>query len=153
MLTLQSIEKRSGLSRENFVKNYLDPLQPIVFTDLMYNWKAKTNWTIDKLKKNYGQLEVPIVTPNYSKAGKGYMEPEMYMSLGEYLTLLERGPMPYRIFLWNIFKHAPEMLEDFELPTIMDGFFKDFPFMFFGGQGSVTPMHYDIDMSHVFLNQ
>ena len=153
MLTLKPIEKKSGLTREIFAEKYLEPRTPVVFTDLMNNWQAKTNWTIDKLKNKYGQLEVPIITPNYSNPGKGYMEPELYMSFGEYLTLLERGPMPYRIFLWNIFKHAPEMVNDFELPNIMDGFFKDFPFMFFGGQGSVTPMHYDIDMSHVFLNQ
>lgn len=153
MLTLNPTEKKSGLNRETFATEYLHPHQPVVFTDLMDNWKAKTNWTIDNLKKNYGHLEVPVVSPNYSKPGKGYMEPEMYMSLGEYLTLLERGPMPYRIFLWNIFKHVPEMCEDFQIPNIMDGFFKDFPMMFFGGKGAITPMHYDIDMSHVFLNQ
>lgn len=153
MLTLNSIEKRSGLNRETFAAEYLHSLQPVVFTDLMDQWPAKTNWTIDKLKQNYGHLDVPVVSPNYSKPGKGYMEPEMHMSFGEYLTLLERGPMPYRIFLWNIFKHVPEMYNDFSIPTIMDGFFRDYPFMFFGGQGSITPMHYDIDMSHVFLNQ
>lgn len=153
MMTLKPIEKRTGLTREEFADEYLSQLRPVVFTDLMKDWPAKTNWTIDNLKKNYGHLEVPVVTPNYSKPGKGYMEPEMFMSFGEYLTLMERGPMPYRIFLWNIFKHVPEMCNDFEIPTIMDGFFKDFPFMFFGGQGSITPMHYDIDMSHVFLNQ
>jgi hypothetical protein len=153
MMTLKPIEKRSGLTREEFAENYLSPLRPVVFTDLMKDWPAKTNWTIDNLKKNYGHLEVPVVSPNYSKPGKGYMEPEMFMSFGEYLTLMERGPMPYRIFLWNIFKHVPEMCHDYEMPTIMEGFFKDFPFMFFGGQGSITPMHYDIDMSHVFLNQ
>jgi hypothetical protein len=35
----------------------------------------------------------------------------------------------------------------------MDGFIKDFPFMFFGGEGSKVALHYDIDLSHVFLNQ
>jgi hypothetical protein len=153
MMTLKPIEKRSGLTREIFADEYLYPQRPVVFTDLMKDWPAQTNWTIGSLKKNYGHLEVPVVTPNYSKPGKGYMEPEMYMSFGEYLTLMERGPMPYRIFLWNIFKNVPEMCHDYRIPTIMDGFFKDFPFMFFGGEGSITPMHYDIDMSHVFLNQ
>ncbi len=153
MLTLIPIEKKAGLTREQFASDHLEPSKPVVFTDLMHNWAAKENWTIDNLIAKYGQLEVPVVTPNYSKPGKGYMEPEMYMSFGEYLTLLARGPMPYRIFLWNIFKYAPEMCADFEIPNIMDGFFRDFPFMFFGGQGSITPMHYDIDMSHVFLNQ
>ena len=57
MLTLNSIEKRSGLNRETFAAEYLHPLQPVVFTDLMDQWPAKTNWTIDKLKQNYGLLE------------------------------------------------------------------------------------------------
>lgn len=153
MLTLTPIERRTGLTRENFTEQYLEQHKPVVFTDLMKDWKAKENWSVQNLKARYGQLMVPVVTPNYSRPGKGYMEPEMEMSFGEYLTLIERGPMPYRIFLWNIFKHAPEMCEDFEMPNVMDGFFKDFPFMFFGGQGAITPMHYDIDMSHVFLNQ
>jgi Cupin-like domain len=153
MLTLQPIEKRSGLTRDIFLKEHLEPLEPVVFTDLMDNWAAKTEWTIDNLKRKYGHFNVPIVTPNYSKPGKGYMEPELHMSFGEYLTLMERGKMPYRIFLWNIFRQAPEMVNDFTLPTIMDGFLKDFPFMFFGGQGSITPMHFDLDLSHVFLNQ
>ena len=39
------------------------------------------------------------------------------------------------------------------MPFLMDGFSNDFPFMFFGGQGSKVALHYDIDLSHVFLNQ
>ncbi len=153
MLTLQPIERRTGISNEDFETEFLKPLRPMVFTDLIKDWPAQKNWTIENLKSKYGHLEVPVVTPNYSKPGNGYMKPELFMSFGEYLTLMERGPMPYRIFLWNIFKQAPEMCNDYTIPTIMEGFLKDFPFMFFGGEGSVTPMHYDIDMSHVFLNQ
>ncbi len=153
MLTLKPVEKRTGMTRENFASEFLDPLIPVVFTDLMDPWPGKTKWTIDFFKKEYGQLQVPVTSPNYSKPGKGYMEPDMTMSFGEYLTLLQRGPMEYRIFLWNIFKYVPELMNDFTIPNIMDGFFNDYPFMFFGGQGSYTSMHYDIDMSHVFLNQ
>ena len=35
----------------------------------------------------------------------------------------------------------------------MDGFVNEVPFMFFGCEGSRVALHYDIDMSHVFLNQ
>ena len=126
---------------------------PSRITDLTKNWKGLSKWTIDFFKKEYGHLEVPVTTPNYSKPGKNYMEPDMTMSFKEYLDLMEKGPIPYRIFLWNIFKLAPELIQDFSIPTIMDGFINDFPFMFFGGEGSVTAMHYDIDLSHVFLNQ
>jgi hypothetical protein len=153
MLTFEPVEKRSGLTRETFIREFLHPRKPVVFTDLMNDWPAKENWAVENLKTKYGHIEVPIVTPNYSKPGKGYMEPEMTMLFSKYLTLMDEGPMPYRIFLWNIFKHVPEMCTDFRIPNICDGFYRDFPFMFFGGQGAFTPLHYDLDMSHVFLNQ
>jgi hypothetical protein len=57
------------------------------------------------------------------------------------------------MFLYNIFRHAPELCHDYKKPTIMDGFIDSFPFMFFGGQGSSVALHYDIDLSHVFLSQ
>ena len=153
MLTLQNIARKAGLTRESFAYEHLKPMQPVVLTDLMDSWVGKTKWTVEHFKQHYGHLQVPVYSPNYSKPGKGYMEADTHMSFEEYLTLMQGGPMEYRIFLWNIFKHVPEMRQDFSLPTIMDGFFNDFPFMFFGGAGAVTPMHYDIDMSHVFLNQ
>ncbi len=75
------------------------------------------------------------------------------MPFGEYIDLLEVGPTDLRIFLWNIFNAAPELRRDFKIPDIMDGFVDELPFMFFGGEGSFVGMHFDIDMSHVFLNQ
>lgn len=153
MLTLQPVPKKTGLTRATFAEQHLNPMLPVVFTDFTQNWAGRQKWTIEFFKKQYGHLSVPVASPNYSKPGKNYMYPDTTMSFGEYLTLLDRGPMEYRIFLWNLFKYAPELIKDFDYPNIMDGFIQDFPFMFFGGQGSVTAMHYDIDMSHVFLSQ
>lgn len=152
-MELFSIDHRTGLSRDNFRDTYLVPRKPVVFTDLMDTWPAKDKWRIDYLKKQYGQLKVPVYSENYSKPGKGYMEPDMKIPFKEYLELLEAGPCPYRLFLFNIFLHAGEMCKDFSMPTIMDGFFNEFPYMFFGGKGSKVALHYDIDLSHIFLNQ
>lgn len=153
MLTLQPIDKRTGLTREAFAEEYLKPAKPVVFTDLIDVWPAKTKWSIAFFKEKYGHLIVPVVSNNYSKPGKGYMTPDMVIPLREYLEKLEEGPTDLRLFLYNIFRHAPELTEDFSIPTIMDGFIKEFPFMFFGGQTSKVALHYDIDLSHVFLNQ
>ena len=57
------------------------------------------------------------------------------------------------MFLFNIFKHAPELVNDFSMPTITDGWMKNFPFMFFGGEGSKVDLHYDLDCATVFLTQ
>ncbi len=153
MLDLQPIERRSGLQPDVFAAEFLEPRIPVVLTDLMDEWPARQKWTIDYFKSKYGQLRVPVVSNNYSKPGKGYMSPDRVISFKEYLEILESGPTDLRIFLWNIFRVAPDLREDFRLPTIMDGFVNELPFMFFGGQGSKVALHYDIDMSHVFLNQ
>lgn len=153
MLTLRSVDRRAGLTRQEFAAEYLLPSKPVVFTDLIDAWPAKSKWTIEFFKEKYGQLQVPVVSNNYSKPGKGYMTPDMVVPLREYLERLEQGPTDLRLFLFNIFRHAPELNQDFFIPDIMDGFIKEFPFMFFGGEGSKVALHYDIDLSHVFLNQ
>lgn len=153
MLSLKPVERRTGLTPEEFANEYLFPNKPVVFTDLMDPWAAKTKWTIEYFKSEYGDLQVPVYSANYSKPGKNYMSPDRVIPFREFLELLESGPTDLRMFLFNIFRHAPELCDDFSLPTIMEGFYKEFPFMFFGGEGSKVALHYDIDLAHVFLNQ
>ncbi|HEX5625445.1 MAG TPA: cupin-like domain-containing protein [Saprospiraceae bacterium] len=152
-MQLQPIEKVSGLGRETFESRYLDPLKPVVFKDLIQDWPARDQWTFEFFRSRYGHLEVPIYDSSFSQGGKGYMSSSMSMKFADYLDLIEKGPTQYRIFLWNIFKHAPELAEYIRPFTIMNGFINELPFMFFGGQGSYTKIHYDIDCSHVFLTQ
>jgi hypothetical protein len=152
-MELQAVDRRTGLTREAFSKEYLEPRKPVIFTDLMHDWPARTKWSIEHLKRDYGHISVPVFSENYSKPGKGYMSPDREMPFREYLEMLEQGTCPYRLFLFNIFRHAPGMCKDFNLPTIMEGFYREFPFMFFGGAGSRVALHFDIDLAHVFLNQ
>lgn len=152
-MELKAVDRRSGLNRESFRKEYLTPKKPVIMTDFMDSWPAKNKWTIEYFKEKHGDVVVPVYSADYSNAGKGYMTADQQMKFGDYLEILETGPTDLRMFLFNIFKHAPSLCEDFSTPTIMDGWIKSYPFMFFGGEGSFVNMHYDIDMSHVFLNQ
>ena len=48
-----------------------------------------------------------------------------------------------RIFLFNIFEHAPELTKDFTWPDeLMKGFIKRFPMLFVGGASSITHLHF-----------
>jgi len=153
MMKLLPVERRHGPTREAFAAEFLTPSKPVVFTDLTQNWSAHQNWTINYFKKQYGHLMVPVVSKNHAQPGKYYLAAEKTIPFRDYLELLETGPTDLRIFLWNIFKSAPELRRDFNIPDIMDGFVNELPFMFFGGEGSSVGLHFDIDMSHVFLNQ
>ena len=144
------IERRTGLTREDFIENYLNLRRPVVFTDLSKSWPATEKWTFEFLKKEHGDLEVPLVGPDFHKPGPNYMKSHVKMRFADYLDLLEKGPTNLRIFLWNVLAHAPSLADDVSNPTICDGWLDKFPFLFFGGAGAVTTLHYDIDCSHVF---
>ncbi|MCC5921029.1 MAG: cupin-like domain-containing protein [Cyclobacteriaceae bacterium] len=152
-MPLLPIERRSNLSAEEFQKEYLSKNKPVIIKDLSSKWSAIEKWQPDFLIKNYGNLEVPIYSDNYSNPGSKYMSAEKVMKFGDYLELICSEPTDLRMFLFNIFKHAPELCNDISDPQIMKGFLMKYPMMFFGGEGSSVRMHYDIDLSHVFHTQ
>nr|MBS0037712.1 cupin-like domain-containing protein [Saprospiraceae bacterium] len=151
-MILKAVERKTGFTRETF-KPFLEKRVPIIFTDLIAPWPATKKWTPDFFKENYGDLKVPVYSSNYSKPGKTYMVADKTMELKDFIETMEQGPTDLRMFLFNIFKHAPELCKDYQSLDIMPGFISSFPFMFFGGEGSKVALHYDIDLSHVFLNQ
>ena len=153
MIPLEPIQKVSGLTSEIFQKQFLLPQKPVILSDLTDDWAAKEKWSLEYFKENYGDLLVPVFSSNASKAGKKYMEADQEIPFREYIQTIQKGKTDLRLFLFNIFKLVPELKDDYQVHTIMDGFYKEFPFTFFGGAGSKVAMHYDIDMSNVFLTQ
>lgn len=149
-MKLKPIERVGKISPKEFKHEFLDKSIPVVLTEVAKEWDATNKWTWDYLRTNHGHLDVPIYGNDYHKPGKGYMSSTKTMKFEDYLNLIENEPTEYRMFLYNIFQHAPELAKDFTMPTVMKGFMKNLPFMFFGGQGSFVPLHYDIDCSCVF---
>ncbi len=149
-MKLSQIERRTGISKDDFIENYLKPKRPVVLTDLTKDWPATKKWTFEYLKQHHGHLEVPVVGPDFHLPGPNYMKSHMKMKFTDYLDMILAGPTDYRIFLWNIFDHARELTNDVSNHPICGGWVDKYPFMFFGGQGAVTNLHYDIDCSHVF---
>ncbi|MBD0333763.1 MAG: cupin-like domain-containing protein, partial [Chitinophagaceae bacterium] len=77
-----------------------------------------------------------------------------YKTFGEYIDMISCGPAGWRIFLFNIFDHAPQLVQDFTWPEhLMKGFVKKYPMLFVGGASSITHMHFDIDLSNIIHTQ
>jgi hypothetical protein len=77
-----------------------------------------------------------------------------YTTFGAYVDMIAKGPAGWRIFLFNIFDHAPQLVQDFTWPEeYMKGFVKKYPMLFVGGATSITHMHFDIDLSHILHTQ
>src|SRR5262245_975067 len=80
-----SIDRRSGLTRAEFIRTYRDPLRPVILTDATRDWPALTKFNFDFFKNQLGDREVLIRNKTYR--------------LGEFIDLLlsstREQPAPY----------------------------------------------------------
>jgi len=153
-MQLTALDKFDHLSPEDFKKNYYQTNKPVVIRDLARQWPAFTRWNWDYFIDIVGSKEVGVYNNVKSDSYTPINTADAYMKFGEYLEMVKKGPVELRIFLFNIFQHAPQIVSDFSWPdTYMKGFVKKFPMLFVGGQGSVTHMHFDIDLSHILHTQ
>jgi ribosomal protein L16 Arg81 hydroxylase len=149
-LNLQSISREEGISGESFQRSYLKSLQPVIIKDLSASWPAMNKWSPEYLKEKYGEKPVKVYNANFAKQGKSYMSNVDVIPFKEFIDLVSQRSMDLRMFLHNLKTQMPELLEDIQIPSIASGISRNLIFMFFGCKGSFTPMHFDIDMAHVF---
>jgi hypothetical protein len=114
------------------------------------SWLALEKWTPEFFKNQHGLKQVKVYDASFVEAGKSYMSRLKTISLGDYIDQVMTCSQDLRIFLYNIKSEIPELTNDINFPELVDGLSRNFIFMFFGCKGSVTQMHFDIDMSHVF---
>jgi hypothetical protein len=148
---LSEVDTVDTISKDDFTKNYLLPRRPLVIKNLTQNWPALTKWTPEYLKQVVGDKVVPLYDNSKADPAKPINAAATYMPFGEYMDLIRSQPTELRIFFFNIFKQAPELINDIVMPKdLMGGFLESMPAMFFGGSNSVTFLHYDIDLPHLF---
>jgi Cupin-like domain len=153
-MILSKVDVVDQVSPEVFRREYYLPQRPLVIKDLAKEWPAYNKWNWDYFKKLVGSQRVGIYNNVKSDAYTPINTADDYTTFGEYIDMIRKGPAAWRIFLFNIFDHAPELTADFRWPeTYMKGFVKKYPMLFVGGQGSITHMHFDIDMSNILHTQ
>lgn len=147
------VERRSGLSRQEFLENYYAKNRPVILTDIVPQWKAHSRWTPDYLKEKYGHLDVSV---QYDRDSNPLYEIEKEkhqktMKLGEYADLVVNGGKTNQYYMVpfnaNILKDEFQGL--FEDVQLSDDYFdcslgrERFSF-WFGPEGTITPLHFDL---------
>lgn len=153
-MQLTAIDRVATLSPTDFRDGYLLPNKPVIIRDLSKQWPAYNKWNWEFFQQLVGNVQVGV----YNNIRAGAKVPvngnDGTMRFGDYLDLIQQGPAELRIFLFNVFKYAPRITEDFTFPEhLMKRFLKKYPMLFVGGAGSVAHMHYDLDVSHIFHTQ
>jgi len=153
-MRLRPVDVVSNITAEDFKQKYFNPQIPVVIKDLSKQWAAYTKWNWDYFTEIVGDKKVGIYNNVKSDAYTPINKADEYTTFGEYIDMIRKGPAAWRIFLFNIFSHAPQLIHDFTWPDhMMKGFVKRVPMLFVGGQGSITHMHFDIDLSHILHTQ
>ena len=153
-MQLQPVDRVEHIGAEEFQQRYYLPLKPLVITNLAKQWPAYTKWNWAYFKEIVGDKKVALYNNVKSDAYTPINTADDYKTFGEYIDMISQGPAGWRIFLFNIFDHAPQLTKDFTWPEdLMRGFVKKYPMLFVGGATSITHMHFDIDMSHILHTQ
>ncbi|QKJ30989.1 cupin-like domain-containing protein [Mucilaginibacter mali] len=150
-LNLAPIDRVDHISKEDFINNYLIPRRPLVIQKATETWPALQKWTFEYLKEVVGDKTVPLYDSSKADPSKPINAAAAEMKFADYIDLIQKQPTDLRIFLFDPIKQAPALLDDYVAPKdLMGGFLDKYPNMFFGGAGSVTFLHYDIDLAHIF---
>lgn len=153
-MQLQPVPVVDDISPLDFKQQYYFPQKPLVIKNLAKSWPAYEKWNWAYFKERVGKQEVALYNNVKSDAYTPINTADDYKTFGEYIDMISKGPAGWRIFLFNIFDHAPELTKDFTWPEhLMKGFVKKYPMLFTGGQTSITHMHFDIDVSHILHTQ
>jgi len=150
-----AVVRRSGLTQQQFVSEFVNTLTPVIVTDGFEHWTARTRWTLSFFRERYGARQVEVDGVAYT--------------LSQLIDLVEHSttaaPAPY---LRNVLIEdwAPELLADIlplprqTRPNWLDSwFFPERPSLtslelYIGGAGAVFPvLHYDNLHTHAFLMQ
>jgi histone arginine demethylase JMJD6 len=156
------IDRRAGLSRDEFRREYLYPGKPVVITDAIDNWKARSAWTLDYFRTRYGATEVTV----YRLDGERYQpNAKETLSLSVFIDKVKNfdfDKYPYYVRDdWRLFTIHNELLTDYEVPSYFFDWFKllppmmrlVYPRIFIGPRGAITPLHLDIWATHAWLAQ
>lgn len=154
-MRLKPVEKIKTNNTETFIKDHMKPRVPIIIEDFIHpESPAFKKWNYEYFKEIAGDHKVNIYGSELDSLDRVASDPIAQSTFSEYLNLIQSAPTEHRLFLFNLLKIKPELKNDIIYNDVTGGkILKWLPFMFFGGEGSITRNHIDIDMSHVFITQ
>lgn len=134
--------------RERLLR-YVALQTPVLITDLASQWPALATWTPEHLSERYGDRLVRVYDASFSDPGSNYMGSIDTMTFADFIRQTLGEGRDLRMFLYNLGRQIPELLDDVVFPSLGMRFSRRFVYTFFGCKGATTPLHYDIDMGNV----
>ncbi|WP_179272646.1 cupin-like domain-containing protein [Streptomyces sp. XY006] len=150
------LERRSGLTAEEFRREYREPQRPVVLEGHAADWPAVQTWSFDHLADRVGDVRVVVDSYNTKAAREA--------TVAEFVAMLKdnrhQGATPIYLQEWYYQTTAPELAPDMpEMEIARYDFRRDLygedastnHQLWLGQQGGVTRLHqdsYSVDVMH-----
>jgi hypothetical protein len=111
MPRLETVERRKNISVQEFWTRYATPGVPVLLEGLAEEWPARSLWTLDFFKRNYGRNDVTVY------ASERKTNPRV-MQLGSYLEYMEntQDENPDYLSRWCFSSTFPELAAQYRRP-------------------------------------
>jgi hypothetical protein len=150
MMSWGAVERIGMPPYEVLHDRYLARNIPVIVTDLAKSWPALARWSPAFFRMHYGERLVDVTDRSFQEHGAHYLKPFGKMRFASYLDAIEHEHADLRLFLFELFKFAPELRKDIRIPSWAGPLSHLFLVSFFGGAGGASTFHYDVDLPHVF---
>lgn len=155
LATAPELERRSGLTREEFEQEYRFKGRPVVLDGYAANWPSVRGWTFRNLAERCA--DVPVVVDSYSSAAA------RRTTFGAFVAQLEKPPEgsgPVYLQEWYYQTSAPQLAADMPELDIAQYDFRRQLYgeaasvnhqLWIGQRGGITRLHqdaYSVDVMH-----
>ena len=125
---VDSIDRRSNLSYEEFVQEYVSVGKPVIITDVVKNWKASTKWNLAFFRSKYGSVKLKVLNNNPEDEFAPYERAFESMRIDDYIDYMTSGAgnKPLYIDSLSIYDH-PELMEDCQEPIYFNNWCTKLP--------------------------
>jgi hypothetical protein len=156
----KTIERRSNVSRDEFLERYYAANRPVVLLNLMNDWKALRLWEPEYFKSSCGNETVEVMggrnsDPRYEINSDSHRTTMLFREYIDKVTRNSDGNDYYLVANNNMFqrKGMQHLYDDIVVfPEYLDKDNLDGGvFFWFGPAGTVTPLHHDV--LNVFMSQ
>lgn len=149
----RELDRRSGLTREEFLDEYYSRNRPVILEDICADWRACSAWSPEYLLDKLGDVPVEVMAerdadPDYEANSTAH---KTVMPFREYVERIVATPMSNDLYLVanNRLLDTPAadaLWEDFALDRrfLQPHAAKDRTFLWFGAGGTITPLHHDV---------
>jgi Cupin-like domain len=151
---ISSVERRSNLSYEEFIREYAFAGKPVIITDLMKNWEASTKWTLDFFKSEYGSVKVEVMDVQLDDINRTSVTSMIMADYIDYMSASNRNQL---LYLANfILDKYPELYKNYEVPVYFPDLLQKLPkelrgkyglnlsWLFIGPKGASVGLHNDV---------